>query len=54
MELGTVIKWRVIVAFALFLLVISVYAPYVGIPLAVVWLAIVIIQYRRQQQDQAN
>ena len=49
MELSTVIKWRVVVAFVIALILISVYIPYVGLPLAVVWLGIVIWQHRRQQ-----
>ena len=54
MDLSAVIRGRVIVAFFVILVLISVYVPYVGLPLAVAWLGIVIWQYRRQQQDQGN
>ncbi|NOH12859.1 MAG: hypothetical protein HND51_14550 [Chloroflexi bacterium] len=51
MELSTAIKGRVIVAFFVILVLISVYIPYVGLPLAILWLGIVIWQYKRQQEQ---
>jgi len=51
MKLETVIKGRVIAAFVIALILITVYVPYVGVPLALLWLGIVVWQYRKQQGE---
>lgn len=48
MKLDTAIKLRVAFAFLVFLIVLAIYVPSYGLPLALVWVAIVLWQYRKQ------
>jgi len=51
MNLDAVAKARVIFAFSVMLLLIAVYIPDIGVWLALLWLAVVIWQYREQRKN---
>lgn len=50
MNIQTVNTLRVAVAFFIALIALAIYVPYVGLPLAVLWLGIVFWQRRKQAQ----
>ena len=48
MKLDTAIKLRVAFAFLVLLVILAVYVPSYGLPLALIWAAIVLWQYKKQ------
>jgi len=48
MKLGTAIRWRIAITFLVVLFLAAFYWPKYGIPLALIWLAVVLWQAKKQ------